>query len=308
MYTIEIPIISLSENWKFKHITTHHQKELCKSLFEEDNYILINSIINEIITQCLHPSHCIHKLTILDKLIILLRLRSISIGSSIDIVIQKDSKKINFNYDFNNILENIFKVYKNIQPLIISKNNIKLACYIPYIKWENNIITDNLINYYIRNITVYNTDLDFINLNTADQTSILDKLPADIIHSINSYVQDLYKKLSEVFLYKVLEDCLPLTITGDTIFEYIKFIFKDNLHNIYYDIYNLNTHLNFDSNYIENLSPVEREMYITFFKKENQKQSTSTAPVSQPIGDINEGINERSIIDTLDTFKQMKGG
>ena len=198
MYSIEIPIISTLENWRFKYITTFLQKEICKALFEETNYTLFNDIINNVIKECAHPQHNIELLTILDKLIILLRLRSISIGNVLNFSIEKNNKKYNVEYNFNKILIDIYNIYKEIPVFSCQKNNLEIKCGVPYIKWESSLIEDNSIVYFIKSLKIFNTDTNFSNLNREDQTTLLSKLPASIILEINNYIININNSLAKV--------------------------------------------------------------------------------------------------------------
>lgn len=56
------------------------------------------------------------------------------------------------------------------------------------------------------------------------------------------------------------------------------------------DIYNMTTKLGFSAEYIESISPVERNMYIKYYQKEKKeeeqkkKNSSSGPTISSPIG------------------------
>ena len=91
-YSVSIKIPSRDEEWEFKPINTLQQKELCKVMLLNNELLFINTI-NKIIIQCLDPKHNFVNLTLVDKFIILVKLRWESVGDSIDIEIEKGNNQ-----------------------------------------------------------------------------------------------------------------------------------------------------------------------------------------------------------------------
>ena len=61
-------------------------------------------------------------------------------------------------------------------------------------------------------------------------------------------------------------------------YEFLKLIFRENLHRIYRDIYDLVRVLKFTPEYVENMSPAERDLMWVYYKNdEKEKQKLQNA-------------------------------
>jgi len=49
-------------------------------------------------------------------------------------------------------------------------------------------------------------------------------------------------------------------------------MFRENLHGVLMDIYNMTNKLGFTAEYTESISPVERNMYISYYVKEKEEE------------------------------------
>ncbi len=49
-------------------------------------------------------------------------------------------------------------------------------------------------------------------------------------------------------------------------------MFRDNLHNVLMDIYNMTTKLGFSAEYVGSISPAERGMYIKYYLREKEEE------------------------------------
>ena len=52
-------------------------------------------------------------------------------------------------------------------------------------------------------------------------------------------------------------------------------MFKVNLHSVLMDIYYMTTKLGFSAEYIESISPAERNMYISYYIKDKEEEKKS---------------------------------
>ena len=69
---------------------------------------------------------------------------------------------------------------------------------------------------------------------------------------------------------------------------FLKFIFRQNLHGILKDIYHMTNKIGFTAEYVENLSPAERDMYIKYYldekKEEEERRKNSKNSAGIPMG------------------------
>lgn len=313
MHSIIVPIFSLNEEWSFKPITTLQQKNICKVLLESaDNNNIIKRCIDSIISECLQEQHkhLFNTITLLDKLIILLKLRCSSIGWEIELESIKDGRTIKHNYSFLTILEEAAKVSLKIKPLVIEGKNIYITCNIPSIQDENilnNFITEslteeNILCLFIRNIKIQENNINLMSLSYKERNTLLESLPTLFIQKIQQYTYETIEQLNTINLYTIFDTKINFNIFGKTYADYIKFLFQEDLFNLYQETYILTKHINMSANYVDNLTALEREVYISLLKQENQSQQQDATVDENTVNVPNNSI------DSLDLYKQEKGG
>ena len=313
MFNIAIYIPSLQEKWRAKPYNTFHQKEICKVLYEEDDILFIETV-NDILTECIHPKHNINRLTIVDKLLLLLKIRCIAAGTTMEFESEtEDKKKYTINYNFYDIYVKLHNISVDIKPLKINSNNFEIQCYLPLIGQEiainnsikNNISYEQLLYYFIDYIKINNHTFNIRELDEHNQSQLINILPITIVKDIQIYIDNIITKFNEIIIYNLFDKKISFSLISNLYTDYCKFIIKDNLHSIYQEIYILNKHINISSEYIENLTPIEREIYISSLRKEN-KSSSSDLPANAAVD--NNMIPQDNIIDTIDEFKYSMGG
>lgn len=317
MYSLEIPICSLKELWKFKPITTALQKDLCKSFFEDNSNDFFIEYINTFLRECTHPSHDIFQLSIIDKLIILIKLRCASIGSTTEFEAERDNKKAKITYSFTDVLVDIYNIAEQQDSLTVSSSNIVLKCNIPKLDREidllkisakESITYEDIIPFFIESIKIQNKTIEFKSLPYAAQLHTINALPAILIQDVHSYILNIIEQYSKVILYNFNNTEVKFNFIGALYNDYIKFLYRENMYKIYQEIYILSKHINMNAEYIEKMTPLEREMYISFFKQEN-KASSNELPANQeiPITNTEVPVSDFSL-DSLDEYKNIMGG
>jgi hypothetical protein len=310
MFNTVVYIPSQEKQWRVKPYSTSHQKEVCKALYEENEELFIN-ITNEILEECIHPSHNYKELTVIDKLFILLKLRCVAVGPTADFETEKDNKKYNINYDFYNIYTSLYKISVNIKPLKITLNNFEIQCYIPNINQEYilyNILKEDNVTYkdilysFINYIKINNQYFYIRDLTRDIQLQLIDNLPLNIVKDIELYIADIISQFNNLIIYRLPDTEVSFSFLGSTYTDYCKFIIRDNLQSIYQEIYILNKHIGLSSDYIEKLTPIEREIYISSLRKENKSSTEDIPQSSSPV------IPQNNSIDNFDEFKQTMGG
>lgn len=304
-FSINIKIPSLSEEWNFKSITTLQQKEICKSLLINNNNILIHTF-NRVIKDCLEPSNDFNKLTITDKIVILLKLRWESIGDSIEIEIEKDAKKYSSTYSIIDVAERFTNVCSNITPFCIEEQSFKITCNNMYVKHEAEFIKlisnsdstyEDILPFFITNIEINNQSFS---LPIEEIRAVVSTLPAGLYQKLIIHIKSILRDIYSVKIYSYLDE--EILFNFNTIYiDFLKFLFKEDLYGIYQEIYLLNKTAGFDSNYVEGMSPLERQLYISFITQERQQNSKPSSAVSQDTLPNNS-------VDSFDSFMNEMGG
>ena len=150
-YNTQLFVSSLGKEIYIKNFTTKLQKELAKAFLEE-NYTLIQNYINNIIKKLtdIDPQ----ELTIIDKLLILMRIRSRSIGNIINFSLKKDEAKYDVTYNVNDIFLKIQNL--NLNPIIFFQGDIQITVNIPK-------VYDEVLFYNILKIEINKYGKLFIN-------------------------------------------------------------------------------------------------------------------------------------------------
>lgn len=317
MYSLEIPICSLKEQWKFKPLTTSLQKDLCKSFFEDNSAEFFINYINEILKECTHPSHNIYRLNIIDKLIILMKIRCVSVGSTTEFEAEKENKKAKITYSFADILVELYNIASQQETLIININNISIRCCVPGVDREVDLLNtsiketityEDILPYFISDIVVQGKSIEFKSLPYSAQLRIINGLPISIVKYIHEYMLKIIEAYSKVILYNFNNTEVRFNFLGTLYTDFIKFLFRENMYKIYQEIYILSKHINMDAEYIEKITPLEREMYISFFKQENKAASNDIPTTNEiPLNNTDTAVSDFSI-DSLDDYKNIMGG
>ena len=68
-------------------------------------------------------------------------------------------------------------------------------------------------------------------------------------------------------------------------------MFARNLHEVYYDIYQLVRHVGFDGEYVDNMCPADRELYKHYYIVDSE-ESPNTSDNAQAARDVGLDIED----------------
>jgi hypothetical protein len=304
-FPISIKILSLNEEWRFKAITTYQQKELCKVLIVNNDKNLLKFLDN-IILNCLDPAFNFCLLSIVDKIFILIKLRSESLGETVEVEIEKEEKKYNTTYSFLNILENFIKAFTDVKPLILNESTFKIKCFLPLIKDEalvydllntDNTTYNDIVSFFIREVEI---DNKAVPLSREEIDYLLNNLPAFIYQKILTYVKDTLNLIQTIQIYSYFDNTVMFSFNS-IYTDFLKFMFKEDLYGIYQEIYLLNKTGGFNSQYIDDMPPLERQLYVSFIAQEKQQSGIRQAPADT-------STIPQNNIDPFDTYMNEMGG
>lgn len=299
-YAIKVP--SLDKNIFATEIITSQQKEYLKALLQ-DNNLEFTRILKQLLSETIEYDD-IDSLTLLDKLIILLHLRMMSIGDKIDYEFECSECKLKIKSALH-IPELIQKIYNLgfMGDTIITHNPYSVVCGLPTVGTELILETDNIISASPAEITadtlsaIYNKDLlvfiksilinnispvsiDLSTLTVKERLLLFEKLPSKPLKEIWDKIQEIKKGLAIEVLnitcqcgHKIVESHLSISDAGYG--ALLKSVFGDNLHNIYQNIYYMTSVLHFTPEYVENMTPNERELYWGYYNKDEKEKKQS---------------------------------
>jgi len=264
-------------------------KHLIKNV-TNDNSDVISSFFD-----CLLSELCIDDVThcsFLDKIILLLTIRSICIAPDLELTATCPKTQSTFNYTIQ-----LFDIIDRLQAL-----NLPSDLYSTLKRYNNdNLLIElgmpSLLNIKQTDLDIIQTAIRKITLNNKDVTNlkndIIDNLPIIVLKDIKDYLLYFSNTLKEINLLSIQSPFsndtidVPLNLFTNSIIEFLKICFKRNPMTIYEMEYFLNSKLNLDYDLIKTSTPAELNIYINLFKderarEENVQKGTKTLNPLQP--------------------------
>ena len=240
-----------------------------KSIMNNDN-VIISNFIDKIIEYTVINKNQIKELNCIDKFLILLDLRSISISNSI--TINTGQLFNNTNVEIDKLCVHILESLPIITEQVFIDDLIKIRINIPRdISYEFTNIANT-----IQSIEI---DKDLIQMNQVTskiRESILNFIPAKLFNQIINFINITTKSLEHINIItadtKLNINKVEFNIFNNTLFEFIKAIYNENLLNVYKMQYILMSKLNYDNDTYLNLTPNESQLHLNFYNEELKQQ------------------------------------
>lgn len=288
-YGVYLP--SIQRKVYFKELTIRQLKAVIKTILNGDD-VALSICFNDVIKDNCKEDTSKLALTNIDRFIILLNMRIISIGSSQKVQVTCDETKKQFSYtiDYNNITDQLESI--NLASNITREyGSVTIEYGIPLASRVYQIPEDisryDVITKSIRRLKIgeneYNlSDLDFYSL-----TRIIESLPKNVSEDILLYLETQENKINQVkyilvtnpYTEKLIEQSMSLN--DNILMKILKLAYKEDLHTLYKSIYYMVHALHFDPSYVEELTVNEKQLHWTFYladQKEKQKDSKQSSP------------------------------
>lgn len=279
VYTAELP--GLKKLVQIKELSFDRFKHLIK-LLTNDNNETITSFLNDMLSDLCIDVDDIYSCSFLDKLILILTIRSICIAPTLELTVTcpKTDKT------FNSVIH-ISDIIQQLQEL-----NLPDDIYCTTKEYNNgnliiNLGMPNTLCVDEKNISSLTTVIRKIILNGEDVTNIkediTDKLPLSIMKDIKEYIIYFYKHLHNVNLISIPSPYdpvdtsinIPLNLFTNSVIEFIKICFKRNLLSIYELEYCLLNRLKLDYELVRNSTPAELNVYINLLRAEEKEREAA---------------------------------
>lgn len=319
LYKVQLPFSGISLS--FKELSTKNQLDIEKlNLFypqKIDYYLEYHNNFLKVIESCVENVEDLYNIDIVDYLLFCLKLRIISIGNDLELQVKsetEENKYIKLKIDLQMLIQNLLISSEQSlteKELFWEDKNLKVTFGWPNIKsiqkFYNLYFSDiyfaekilETIPEFIKEVQIKNNIINFNTLDENEKEKILYLFPASIKNQIQEAILKNIKQFSSSDLFQISYFKNQKFNFFNLIYiEIIKLIFTQNLKRIYEEIFLLsNYHLN--SNYILNMSPSERKIYLSFIEAQRKSQTppeTQSIDVPTPIG------NSRSVEDLAVEF------
>jgi hypothetical protein len=272
-------------------------KELtCKQCF---SFIKINNLYSaqpenrldyhdkflEILEESIKEKDKLYNLNIIEFLMLCIRLRTISISSTMELSFEENNKTstkiiVNFLVLLQNVLKasKVIEKYKNI-----SHENIEISLNWPLLKYQQHFMLlkneDNFMKFlnslplFIETIKIKENLFNFNTFDFDQRKVLLESLPASVKNIIQTNVLELLKEVSSYSLFD-LEQFKEYTLEffNGTIQDIIRFIFSGTEDSEMIEM-SFFKKFNFTMDEIYQMSPFEKNNYINYLTQ-SLKQET----------------------------------
>ena len=276
---------SLQTVVQIKELYYKQYRELVKSLYNVDKKETIqqyNSILQDLCPDIINLDA-----TFEDKLSLLLTVRNYCISPDLKL---KSTLSNGSTFNHVIIVEDLIKKIKAINKSdIIKHNNITIEYSSYKLRDEQVLFSNNndifiILASYIDTIKISEQLVIFKDLTIDERLNIVYALPYSLTLDLANSIVDLEAKYEDtVFLtlYSPITKepvySLSCNITVSSLHKIIEFLFTENLNNVYKAFYNMVKYGGFDANYVDQITPIELQVYWMYFMQDQQKADTETA-------------------------------
>jgi hypothetical protein len=287
-FTLNAYLPSKKREVQIKELYYKQYRELVKSLYNTDKRETIqqyNSILQE-----LCPSIEKLDITFEDKLSLLLTIRNYCVSPDLKLK-GTDVNKRDFNYSV--AVENLIKLIHTVNKSgSLSWQGIDIT-FSSYKARDEHVFLNNnkdifvVLGSCIDTIKIEKEIVVFKDLTYEERARVVDSLPLELSNLIHKEITAIENKY-ELENFLVVKN--PITgeavlrlsknITFETLQKMIEFIFTEDLNNIYRAFYNMVKFAGFDANYIDNITPVEMQVYWMYYMKDLDEVKSVNKPES----------------------------
>lgn len=319
LYKVQLPFSGVSLS--FKELSTKNQLDIEKlNLFypqKIDYYLEYHNNFLKIIESCVENVKDLYRTDIVDYLLFCLKLRVISIGNDLELQVKsetEENKYIKLKIDLQMLIQNLLTSSEQSlteKELFWEDKNLKITFGWPNVKsvqkFYNLYFSDiafeekvlETIPEFIKEVQIKDNIIDFDELDETEKEKILYLFPASVKNQIQDAILKNIKQFSSFDLFQISYFKNQKFNFFNLIYiEIIKLVFTQNLKRIYEEIFLLsNYHLN--SDYVLNMSPSERKIYLSFIEAQRKSQ---TPPENEQINVPTPTGNTRSVEDLAVEF------
>jgi hypothetical protein len=240
VFAYEVWVPSLNKNVMFRELNTNQQKRLIKAIIDSPVYntefiFTLRKIINE---NCADPTINVDELTILDKMLIAMKMRSVSVGDMVELKIPvgdgDDKTIIQRGIGLESLIAQLKDTVKlpEVKTFIDDREIYHIECGVPTIATEyrlenemrKNTESGDINNYtelrqtvgdvfigeiakYVRGISITEggslTKINIDDLSFRNRLAVIEKIPERIIKDVVDYIEGVTEEIGKVTLVSI---------------------------------------------------------------------------------------------------------
>ena len=268
------PVLSLPEPISVKEMSVGEYVSLLKFL-KNNNTNDIEFYINYLIKRLVLKDS--HKLNVLDKLTILLTLRSIILGSDVYLLSVSDNVRVRIS--IGDIL-NVLLSMKLSPPETLKEGNMQVELGYP----RNFHVQDtDAFQNCLNSVSVGDAKLDFLNLTPTEQVAVVNRLPSILLKPMQTILLKFEKEVQSEVLFRTPSEDIRLSLYDESMIHLLKILFADDLKAIYDMAFKLISKAHFSWSDIMSLNPAEMKIFYAQLAEENKKMNKAMTTPQSPM-------------------------
>lgn len=294
-YNIKLPGFN-NKTFRVKELNGALYRAIIKSLYNEDNAAFIDCI-NDTVDQII-PGILQEDINVIDKVLLLINTRSICVSPDLKLKVICPETKKEFNYS-----QRLDFLYEQLKYLIytntVEENGIIITHSIIKARHEHLFFKDleySMLTLYqvassIDKIQIQNETLLFKNLDIPERIEIINQLPSQLVKKVIESINKIETELNKNKLLHIVSPHssqvavdIPVSTNVHNLLQITRFVFTDDLINLYKMSFNLVHHAHFSAEYVDSITPAEQLLYWAYFnnqqqaKEQNQENSQGGLP------------------------------
>jgi hypothetical protein len=277
-FTYKVYVPSHGEYYRYNTFDNNSYLSIIKFIQNNDTDQIVDFFHN-LIVNCCHDQIDITKLNCVDKFVILLNIRIMSIADRLEIMtkVESGAEKIknSVSIDLYDILDKVTNHPSN-KSIRSDIDNMSIDVGLPLNLHNTNL--DDLIVDVLLTLDTGKEKFDLTSLTIEEKNELLDNLPGDVLqHSINyiKRIDETYKIPVFGSVKQTISDelrSIELKVFDNSMFELLKSLYNSNLEEQYYIRYVMVKHMNYNLNEIDRITPIDTQTYLNMYRKEIEDQ------------------------------------
>jgi len=267
---------SLKKYVKVSELKMYQLEILSKYILNDDDEQL-NTAFNNILLENLKNKTDYNLLTKFDKWFLLIFLRASSVESTISYIAGEEATSLTFD---------LFEILTKLSEIaLVEPTSLTLDETIFYFNLQNDLYSPNYVLTSISKTKTNNAEFIPYMFSNEIREEFYKTVESTVYNEIKTHLNTLDQRFSDIFIIENPNKIknfysVPLRLYDNTLFYFIKSIFKPSAQSLYTKKYVLLTKLHIDLNSINQLTPFECDIYMGILNSAENSKKTKKAPVS----------------------------
>lgn len=207
----------------------------------------------------------------IDKLVYLIKLRSISCGDLINFV---NKRNIQASIQMGTVLDKIYELdYQSSASTLAVSSGMSIEFGLPTSLYT--VLDGELVFHLVKKIILKDNIIDLSIMPFKDRRSIIQELHSSVVHQSYNFIKRSSNLSTLVFQGNMDLDLNDIVVSpyNASLIEFLKFIFQDDLMSQYKTLYILSSKVHLDPAYLDTVAPIEQQIFTKFFSDEIEEHN-----------------------------------